>query len=211
MGINPEESTGGGGSVSVRTRITKRRLYEAAAEIIGTRGFDDTTVDDIVEKAGMAKGTVYYHFASKSELVQALITELSAELIRDFGEIEQRLSDDPYNALLELMRAQLCYLTDNPAFSRLLTAELWRTDRPWHEALMTARKALVDTICRVVKKGIERGTFQKAIDPDFAGYALFGLTTYVALDRLAHEPDRPYDDLVAQMEAVVKAAVSQPN
>jgi len=54
---------------------TLDRLFEAAVELLGERGYSGATIDDIVERAGVAKGTVYYHFRSKSELVAALLDD----------------------------------------------------------------------------------------------------------------------------------------
>ena len=49
------------------------KLYEAAVTLIAEKGFSSTTVDEIAERAGVAKGTVYYNFASKTELFEELL------------------------------------------------------------------------------------------------------------------------------------------
>jgi len=59
-----------------RTRgDTIERLYQAAIDLIGEQGYAGTTVDEIVARAGVAKGTVYYHFKSKADLVSALLED----------------------------------------------------------------------------------------------------------------------------------------
>jgi AcrR family transcriptional regulator len=52
---------------------TRRRLYRAAAELIAEQGFAATTVDAIAERAGVAKGTVFYNFGSKDGLFASLL------------------------------------------------------------------------------------------------------------------------------------------
>src|SRR5690606_2645302 len=58
---------------SARREATRQRLYEAAVTLIAEQGFSATTVDEIAERAGVAKGTVYYNFASKSVLFEELL------------------------------------------------------------------------------------------------------------------------------------------
>ena len=55
------------------TRWVAEKLYEAAVTLIAEQGFSATTVDEIAERAGVAKGTVYYNFASKSVLFEELL------------------------------------------------------------------------------------------------------------------------------------------
>lgn len=59
--------------MSPRTEATRQRLFDAAMELIGQRGAEAVTVDEIAAAAGVAKGTVYYNFGSKNELVAQLL------------------------------------------------------------------------------------------------------------------------------------------
>src|SRR6476620_2592150 len=55
------------------TNATKQRLFEASMELIGERGAAGVTVDEIAAAAGVSKGTVYYNFGSKSDLIAQLL------------------------------------------------------------------------------------------------------------------------------------------
>lgn len=195
--------------VQARTELTRRRIFEAAFELVGASGVDNTSVDEIVEKAGVSKATVYYHFTGKAELVEAMIRYRSRPLLASFEELAEKHADDPTAAIRALVEVQLEFLTTNASFSRLLTTEIWRSDRPWHSALTEVRNQLTNTFCRVVRHGVDTGVYRPDIDPDFAGYAIFGTTTYAALDRLAHEPHRPYGDLLDQITLLVQASLVQ--
>jgi AcrR family transcriptional regulator len=194
--------------MSSRTDATKLRLFKAALELFGTQGVEETSVDEIVERAGLSKATVYYHFDGKADLVQAVIEHYGGMLARRFDEIIVECGDDPADCVTELIRELLSFLTTQQSFSRLLTRELWSTDKQWHGSVTKLRHDLVESICTVVARGVDIGVFRQGIDPDFAGYALFGMTTFAALDRLVHEPERPYDDLLAQISAAVAYTLS---
>ena len=52
--------------------LTRAQILCAAADLFTDHGYEDTSIDDIAEKANIAKGTFYYHFDSKEHLVIAL-------------------------------------------------------------------------------------------------------------------------------------------
>src|SRR5919107_4010461 len=56
-----------------RTNATKQKLFEASMDLIGERGAAGVTVDEIAAAAGVSKGTVYYNFGSKSDLIAQLL------------------------------------------------------------------------------------------------------------------------------------------
>jgi AcrR family transcriptional regulator len=58
-----------------RARRTRLELLAAANRVFATKGFDRATVDDVAEAAGFTKGAIYSNFASKSDLMLALIQE----------------------------------------------------------------------------------------------------------------------------------------
>lgn len=51
----------------------ERLILQAAEELLLERGYHDTSIDDIAARVGISKGTVYLHFASKDDLVFALL------------------------------------------------------------------------------------------------------------------------------------------
>lgn len=64
-------------------RITKNnRLLEAAYQLFLEQGFDSVSVQEIVERAGVAKGTFYLYFRDKEDLRRCLITQKSNELFK---------------------------------------------------------------------------------------------------------------------------------
>ncbi|RKR75286.1 ScbR family autoregulator-binding transcription factor [Frondihabitans australicus] len=60
-------------AVQARAEETRRRLIEAAAEVLTERGYPQTTLNDVAARAGVTKGALYHHFASKQELANAVI------------------------------------------------------------------------------------------------------------------------------------------
>ncbi|HWL88539.1 MAG TPA: helix-turn-helix domain-containing protein [Polyangiaceae bacterium] len=57
----------------VRARETRAKIFEAATDLIAQQGYHATSVDRIAARAGVAKATFFVHFASKAEIIAALM------------------------------------------------------------------------------------------------------------------------------------------
>jgi AcrR family transcriptional regulator len=62
---------GGDGETTSRGEETRRRILEAALDLLKERGYEETTMRAIAENAGVALGNAYYYFRSKEHLIQA--------------------------------------------------------------------------------------------------------------------------------------------
>lgn len=57
-------------------------ILDAADALFGQKGFDGTSTNDILEKVGIARGTLYHHFKSKEDIMDALIERYNTRLMR---------------------------------------------------------------------------------------------------------------------------------
>jgi AcrR family transcriptional regulator len=86
--------SGGGGAVSTTTAAgtpretqvarsarTRGALLVAARELFAENGFAATGREEIAERAGVTRGALYHHFASKTELAAAVVEQLEGELV----------------------------------------------------------------------------------------------------------------------------------
>lgn len=70
-----------------RVSDAKQRLLEAAMDLIWTRSYGAVSVDDICERAGVKKGSFYYFFKSKDELVAAALDAKGDQVRADYDRI----------------------------------------------------------------------------------------------------------------------------
>ena len=54
---------------------TKRKIFETSMKLFAEKGYDATSIEEITATVGVAKGTLYYHFASKEEIFNFLVSE----------------------------------------------------------------------------------------------------------------------------------------
>jgi TetR/AcrR family transcriptional regulator, cholesterol catabolism regulator len=184
-----------------RREATRQKLYEAAVELIAEQGFSATTVDDIALRAGVAKGTVYYNFASKTALFEELLHHGIGLLTTAFREAVAGLP--PREAVGALVRAELDYIRRYRAFAQLLLSEMWRTNREWQQTLVLLREQAIGVIAETVRAGVDSGDLPADLDVRVASSALFGVGLVVAVDWLVFQPDRPIEDVEKSLLAIL--------
>lgn len=76
----------------------KKELLEIAYDMFITQGYENTSVDKIIEKAQIAKGTYYYHFESKEQMLEEVIdmmidseTEMAKQIIKTDIPVPQKI------------------------------------------------------------------------------------------------------------------------
>ena len=73
---------------------TRKRLYATAEALFTRYGFDNVSVDRIVEEAGLAKGTFYVHFKTKDDLLTSLISDYVRKVDMDYQAFIDTFSPD---------------------------------------------------------------------------------------------------------------------
>jgi AcrR family transcriptional regulator len=95
---------------------THNLILDAAATLFPRMGYEQTSVDDIVKEADVVKGTFYYHFTSKEEVLMAL--RRSALCSSDF-EKSLEVGTSPLKVLTELLVEDARWTQDNRALSEI--------------------------------------------------------------------------------------------
>ena len=93
---------------------TRQLLIESAIQQFALRGVTSTTLADIADAAGVTRGAVYWHFASKAELFNEMWQQQLP--LRDLLQHEFNLKDDqdPLSTLREKFIIGLQYIANNP-------------------------------------------------------------------------------------------------
>jgi AcrR family transcriptional regulator len=94
---------------------TDRRevILERAADLFARQGVAGTTVREIAEAVGILSGSLYHHFASKDEIVEAIVNGFMADLVKRYDAV---LASDlsPADRLRGLVRGSLETVADHP-------------------------------------------------------------------------------------------------
>jgi AcrR family transcriptional regulator len=147
-------------------------IVRAAYSLIAEKGFEGLRTRDVANKIGINIGTLHYHFPTKENLIQGVVSHLMRELqitrttVKDsdpalkrlraeFTDIRVRLRESP-EQLVVLTELAVRALRD-PAIARILAF----LDEGWHKHLVS-----------IFKAGIAEGTFRSDLDADATARAL---------------------------------------
>lgn len=153
---------------------SRRDAYIKAAEaLFAEKGFENTSVEDIVRRAGTAKGLFYYYFDSKEELMTAL-TERILEEIKAHN--DQALSEEGMSAMQRLER--IVSSTDEiRARSRMLAAFFHQErNQALHYAFdEKARAIMAPALESIIRQGNAEGVFRADYPKETAQCLLAGI------------------------------------
>lgn len=89
----------------------RTRIIETAWRLFHEKGFRDTTINDIIREAEISKGTFYYYFRSKDDMLDTLSDVFDTEYERIVGEFAEDMSS--FDKLVELNYRMHTFINDN--------------------------------------------------------------------------------------------------
>ncbi|MGV3488651.1 MAG: TetR/AcrR family transcriptional regulator [Tuberibacillus sp.] len=161
--------------------LNKRRLdiLEAAKRVFLRKGFEPTTMKDVVEESGMSRGGVYQYFSSTEEMLEALHEEQTDR----FGEyLTHLLNEHPtvWDALNEyLLGYEVAERDVHPIPFGIVMYEYsvtsWRNERH-RQFMLTHSSRSAQNLIRFLQEGVNRGEFRPIQPLKTIAYFIFNVT-----------------------------------
>jgi AcrR family transcriptional regulator len=182
---------------------TRAKLLEAARSLIREKGHENTTLEDIAERAGMTTGAIYGNFKNRDELFitlgQTYWPPIRPQVKRDasFKEIMRAMADATIAALPDRRSAAVGRLTglvyaltheEMRAQVREITAQSYAFGEQWLRAVTKEQELPMpaDQLVRVIHALIEGLVFQRLLTPELVPDEIFR----VAFAALAMNPHK---------------------
>ncbi len=140
----------------------KNEILDVAEHLFGTKGFDNTSTTDILNEIGIARGTLYYHFKSKEEILDAMIERTVKKLA---GKAKKIIFQRDTPVLQRLTKMMLTLKIDDKDFSH---GFLKQAHRP-QNALMHQKmqKCILSEINPLITNLIQEGIVQGICKTDY--------------------------------------------
>lgn len=190
--------------LSLKERQRQERealILQAAEEIFTEKGYYDTSLDEIAARVGIAKGTVYAHFANKEALIMTLLTQEMEQFLRDID----ALFAEPLTARAKLEAAlQNLFTSMNRKRSRLLSnayngVDLRRILIQNEGQLRELWKQMTEKIVSIFEEGQATGEFNPALPSKVMLAAYLSLCSPQILARLVFDDDLSTEEVVRLM------------
>lgn len=145
---------------------TKDKIYKTAYQLFKKYGFDNVSVDSIVEAAGVSKGTFYVHFESKSSLIHALSIDVVSSVDSDYKNFVESLlpntsSPDILVLFAEKISTTIIDVVGYDLMKSTYEAQITRKIDV-NESLKYSRD-LYQVFNKIISIGIEQGEFKSTI------------------------------------------------
>ncbi len=145
----------------------RRIIIRASLRVFARKGYETTAVDDVAREARLAKGTLYLYFKDKQDLyLQVMLNVL--ERLETYVSEQIEESQDPFQQMGAIARAQMAFFSSNRGYFRLLTAifapEMAGLQRKLIEPLFSKRQKLSRYLHALVEEGKGKGLIRSDID-----------------------------------------------
>ena len=178
---------------------TADRIIAGASELFFSSGYSKVTVEEIAERIGITKKTIYNHFPTKLNLLEAVINTTIHGLINDL----ESIAGNPELDFLEKLTSGLEYIfLQLTTYKRNLIEEFSKyTSQLDDDTLPDVREKLVPIIQRLVDEGVEKGLVRSDVSRELLPYTYLSLVWgEVALYRRFSLPINPGELLVKSIQ-----------
>jgi AcrR family transcriptional regulator len=155
-----------------KSDLTRERVVAAARALFDERGFAETTIQDVADRAGVGKATVYYYVESKGQLLGLVIDETIGELLTQVRCELERI-DSPAKGLDHLLRRHAREMARTGVMLDAYLRGEAASEGRLAERMGPARATYVGLLCDLIERGIAAGEF-RAMDPDAAARMVAG-------------------------------------
>lgn len=135
----------------------RNEILDVASELFEKKGFDATSTNDILEKVGIARGTLYYHFKSKEHIMDALIERYNNRLLAAAKVIaeDQRIPVDE-----RIIRVVMALNITNQGGQEIVEHIHKPQNALMHQKIQRAIiNGITPILTAIVREGIEEGVF----------------------------------------------------
>lgn len=160
---------------------TKRRIFNTAVKLFSDKGYDNASVEEITAIAGVAKGSLYYHFAKKEDIFDLILQE-GMKLLRNSIEIKTRNCESSLDKIKAIILVEIKVIVKYEDFLNVVLSQIWGEE----EKNKKCKKAVfeyIKIIEEIVQEGIENGEFYDG-DVEAISAGIFGVTCSSLIYRL---------------------------
>jgi AcrR family transcriptional regulator len=191
---------------SRRGPLTRKQILDASLRLFSEKGFARTSVRDIAQAAGITDAAIYYHFASKRDLFEALFEERG--ITSALSDLEQSTPTEPLlPTLTGIAVAALNIMQRNRDFMKVLYGEAVGEDAVATEDYRLVTERWRNAEARILREFIARGELPE-IDVDRTARQLVVLSVGVFVDHLMAGEDsngaEPSPQLVERARSAIE-------
>lgn len=133
---------------------TVQKILDVSFQLFQSKGYDKTSIQDIVDKLGMSKGAIYHHFKSKEEILDRLCS-----VYEDMSWFEELRSDASLNGLQKLEKIFYLQLDDERKVAMdAVTGPVVYNSRLVLESMRSSVNEVAPLLTEILEEGVRDGS-----------------------------------------------------
>ncbi|KXG76947.1 HTH-type transcriptional repressor Bm3R1 [Fervidicola ferrireducens] len=179
-------------------QVEKRSsILEAAASIFSNKGYPNTKMQDIAEKAGIGKGTIYQYFKSKKHLFQQIIKEgIDLYTIGLKNEIKGYTGLE--EILKKIVRFSFSFMEKHGGVLKIIASHHTLIDESMVKWIYDRKTKIINLLSKIIDESTEK-IAQNAKDTNLAAYCFFGMMISVIEEKVFHNREFDVEEVSDQL------------
>lgn len=152
----------------------QKRVLETAIEEFSEKGYKGASINQIVSKLGIAKGSIYQYFTNKKSLF-LYIFDYAVELVRKrLKQVKSETKDDPFfERIKKSLLTGVDFVEQHPSIYRIYLKMMFEREAPFKQELLhKIRLFSSEYLSSLLNEGKEKGEIRKDIDDKVAVFLL---------------------------------------
>ena len=179
---------------------TKRKIFETSMKLFAEKGYDATSIEDITETVGVAKGTLYYHFTSKEEIFDFLVEE-GIKLLQNSVDIKIAKYSNYIDKIKAIILIQIKIVNKYENLINIILTQLWGKEKR-NKKCQKLIYDYIDKIEDIVKIGISKGQI-KGDDAKIIATEIYGLICSTLVYKMREREKFNITDMYNAYEATI--------
>ena len=162
----------------------RAEILEAARKVFGKKGFNETTMDEIAEAAGLAKGTLYLYFSSKQDVYLKTLQFGQAELLEQV-KTNMKTAESLRAKIRSLIETRVKYAEENRDFYKIYLTEFSSVIHPAsiNKDFRNLDLSKAQALERAMREGMERNEIRQ-LDVEAAAFMIHDMARSLIARRL---------------------------
>jgi len=156
----------------------KERITEQSIRLFEKKGFSETSIQDIVDSLGVTKGTFYYYFSSKEELLMDIHSGYIDELLIKQDRIFKDGSKSCKEKLFEIVFVLLADIKTRGSAAKIFFRELKNLNEERSSLIHSKRDQFRFNIEELINEGMKNGEFRPDLNASIITFGILGITNW---------------------------------
>lgn len=155
----------------------KEKLTEQSIRLFEKKGFSETSIQDIVDSIGVTKGTFYYYFSSKEELLM----DIHLGYINNLLDHQERILNDDISCkqkLFEIVNMLISNIKTQGPAAKIFFREINNLNEERLSLVIPKRDKFRLNIENLILNGIKKGEFRAELNPHIITFGILGITNW---------------------------------